>query len=241
MTSQDLMKNVIHSAEDHTPALILMGVGQHNFEKCPVAEKSDVDAAANAAEKNAKDFAGGLAGQLREELARARAEFRKWGETQVTRVNQLVEAKPDLNKLQELACRVQELEERLELAQKGSLKNIRDDLEALQKRVAEVIERLPGPISTAERGPMPPTDGNHYEDLEIGLRKVELNLREFVERVTQLEQMPAPHHTERLLGQVQTLMAERDSRALYSSSFLQRLHWLFRGPHAPMVERRQDA
>jgi chromosome segregation ATPase len=225
------MKDVIHSAEDHSPLLLGIGVGQHNFEKCPVAEKSDVD----AAEKNAKDFAGWLAGQSREELARAIADL---GRQIESRINQLGESKADLTKVQELACRVQELDERLDLAQ-GSVKNIRDDLETLEKRVAEVIARLPEPGTAAGHGATPPTDGTHYEDLEIGLKAVELNLREAVERITHLEQRAAaPDQTERSRGQGGSLTAEQDSRALSSSSFWQRLRWLFRGPQPPIKEHR---
>jgi polyhydroxyalkanoate synthesis regulator phasin len=199
------VKDVIHSAEDHSPLLKGIGVGQHNFKWCPVAEKSDVD----AAEKNAKDFAGWLAGQSREELARAMADL---GRRLESRLNQLEEAKSDLEKVQELACRVRELDAKLELVEKGGMKTIRADLDTLERRM-KVMEQLPKPPGPAGPSPSPLPDVSPYEGLEIGLKKIELNLRDAVERIGRLEQPPASS-------------AEPDC----GSSFWTRLRWLFRGP-----------
>jgi len=241
------MKDVIHDAKDHTSPTI----GKHDFKKCPVAEKSDLD----AAENRSKGHADWLAGELRKEIVRVEAKATGHADW---RAKQLADTKANLATVQALESRVEQLrsqmesfidaisgkpiegpgvgkaveqfEQKIDLAQRKNLNKLREDLEMLETRL-KGVEKLPasfGPAAPPQ--PPPPTQ---TQEMEIGQRKVELNLRDCVERISNLEQKAASRdQAEMSRGQVESLTGDTDSRTFDSTSFWRRLRWLVLGPPA---------
>jgi chromosome segregation ATPase len=147
------MKEVIQYAKgmDHSPALVAIGVGRHDFKSCWVAEKSDVDAAVAGAIADCKGHADWRAKQVADTKA------------DLTYVR---EQKADLTYAQELDSRVEKLrcqiegfinaiagrpaesagleklvqqfEERINLSQRKNLNKLREEFDKLGARLKEI-------------------------------------------------------------------------------------------------------
>ncbi|HEX3717224.1 MAG TPA: hypothetical protein VH595_04580 [Verrucomicrobiae bacterium] len=226
------MRNVIHAANDHTSFTI----GKHEFKYCSVAEKSDVD----AAENNAKGHADWRAGQLREELAAAIAEVESRA---VSRTNQIAGGKPDLAVVHELRAQIEQLrnqmetvlenvDDRVEIAQKKHSHQIRRDLEALGQQAASINESAKKSESVAEKLTSDPTRTPEVIDPQIDEIEVKLKVleQEVERRFQNLEQKGrSGAELDQLRTQVETLMAERNPPPKKPTTVWQRLGWLLRG------------